>query len=936
VITQQEIDLLKKSGRTWAILGNKLGITEKGFRKGGIEYYQPSARSSEVENTFIYGPSGSGKTWTCFNLIGQSFFAEKRSWIIFDTKGSVTHDTTIHIKINGVERVVKIGDLVDILIPMSTGDHDAIPVTSMQLETLSICSNHKAKWLPVASVSKHKSPEKLLRITTRSGRVITATANHSFLMLKKGRYVPIKGSTLKIGDPVPICSSIPMGTLQSINVLDYFPPSEIIDFDQIQTTIDVINGQHVPMTIAYQNSGLQTITYSALSRYKNGELPIPTGKFKLVTKNNGKTKAFPKELQLTRNFGFFCGMFIAEGYAVNHYADRSITITNQDSHLIDKVIEWINHVGLYYKKQYHKNSLKGIRIRSLPLTRLLTTWFGDGTVTNSGTKFIPPFIFNANEDFLKGFLDGYMSGDGSIRPFPRRGLTFATKSKRLQQDLNVLFSKFGMTVRFSSSKTSIGNDIHVGEFSLSDIYKFNEIGFSHAKKQHRLNEYPPIDPKSSDAKQIIDLDHVLSGLSHRKMPPSISSGISTKKSSIITACRIYDDLKNDYPKRASKLKTMINGDVWWDHITEIKKLPTTSDYVYDLQVNESENFVLGNGTFVHNSYLGCHKPNTAFGKQLRENGLRPMGIPQKLMKVIAPEFYVTSLNPSDIRDDWITNMYKIPIAFSSLPILFGITNMSAGSQYGATYDVAWKELMKRTHRKPTLEDVMEMLQMMMDGAPSGSQRWYETLMNAISRVADLTLTNDRWSPVGKALLQSAIDKKPRWIVVTFKHAEYSGDPINLAIYSAIFEEIRAIAEMSIKKKWDLRIGTFVDELQYFAPKDNAKDNIALKTTKECIYRWGRTNKIWRVWATQRNEHLVTLLQDRIEKFSRDGTYQKVIKCFSINEPGYCSLMDRQRAHKLNLNLPYFVPIIKSAPPMFEVEVPVEPLRVRDRSPQTDS
>jgi hypothetical protein len=55
---------------------------------GGIAYYEPSAYDSQYENTLVYGASGSGKTWVGISLMIQSFLAEKRTWVMIDTKGS--------------------------------------------------------------------------------------------------------------------------------------------------------------------------------------------------------------------------------------------------------------------------------------------------------------------------------------------------------------------------------------------------------------------------------------------------------------------------------------------------------------------------------------------------------------------------------------------------------------------------------------------------------------------------------------------------------------------------------------------------------------------------------------------------------------------------------------------------------------------------------
>jgi hypothetical protein len=317
------------------------------------------------------------------------------------------------------------------------------------------------------------------------------------------------------------------------------------------------------------------------------------------------------------------------------------------------------------------------------------------------------------------------------------------------------------------------------------------------------------------------------------------------------------------------------------------------------------------------SYRGNHLAHERFSSELRELGLEPRGIPPELMVVTAPEYYINGLSRRKIERDQITHSYRIPISVASIPILFEITKLQSNTQYAATYNMEWKKMLARTMGSPTKQDLYNMLNNISMNANSTIQRWSENLIDRIQAAEDLTLTESQYSPVGAALLQAAYDHRPRWIVVTFKHAENSGDPINLAIYAAVLDEIRRITELAKDHDLDLRVGLCVDELQYYADKDK-KDTVAFTQTKECIYRWGRSNRLFRVWATQKNEHLDTLLQDDINEFKRTGTYQKVINFFTIKDPGYCAYMDRQRQNAFDLNLPYIVPYVKTPPPQFKI------------------
>lgn len=619
------IQKLQKAGRSPLVLGRRLQIDRKGRNDVGLEFYYPDPNPDNVENLFNYGQSGSGKTWGMMNLVGQSYWFEKRTWVIIDSKGSVSYDTLVYVRINGREQVLSIGEIIDRYIPDSHNTHEALDITD-DLYVLSLGNDHKLQWKPVRQVSKHRATDKVLKFTTRSGREIISTKNHSFVMLQNGKYQSIRGDKLKIGDYIPV---------------------------------------------SYETVFLKT-TY--------GDNP-------------------------------------------------------QEKYLID-VKDTLSVVN------YDENAI------SLPL-----------------------------------------------------------------------------------------------------------------------------------------------------------------------AYDVYEDLRKDFPKNAEKLKLMLDGDVWWDAIKTIEEIESPSEFVYDFAVKDTENFMLANGMVVHNSYLGNHLPNDEYKDELKKYGLRPMGIPKKYMVVTAPEYYINGLSNQEIEMDQITDSYRIPISMANIPILFSITKLNPNTMYSSSYDMNWKKMMARTRRRPKKVDLYNMLNEIMIGQNNTTARWYETLINKIRDAEDLTLTENSFSPVGKALLQSAYDHKPRWIVVTFKHADASADSINLAIYAAVLEEVRRVTTIVKRMNFDLRVGLYVDEMQYYLRDTNTP---AYQQTVEAIYRWGRSNRLFRVWGTQTNRHLDPLLQDDIRKFDREGTYQKVIHFTRIGGPGYCTYMDRQRENAFDLEAPYYAPLVKTPPPMFKI------------------
>src|SRR3989454_6439429 len=130
---------------------------------------------------------------------------------------------------DGGVRVVPMGVLVDGLMsrPPTDGDGStewcALP-DGHRLEVPSLTAEGKVIWKPVQSASRHLHRNPLLRIRTRLGRTITATANHSFVTRRNGHIEPILGSELRLGDRVPVLRrwSVPSHA-QELDLEEFLP-----------------------------------------------------------------------------------------------------------------------------------------------------------------------------------------------------------------------------------------------------------------------------------------------------------------------------------------------------------------------------------------------------------------------------------------------------------------------------------------------------------------------------------------------------------------------------------------------------------------------------------------------------------------------------------------------------------------------------------------
>ena len=112
----------------------------------------------------------------------------------------------------------QIGDLVDSILEnacdikfhLGVDSVAGIPCKDIEIYVHTVDpATSKTAWKPVCEVSRHPASGGMVKIHTKSGRIITTTLSHSHLKRSEdGTIIPIRGDELQIGDFVPVCSKL--------------------------------------------------------------------------------------------------------------------------------------------------------------------------------------------------------------------------------------------------------------------------------------------------------------------------------------------------------------------------------------------------------------------------------------------------------------------------------------------------------------------------------------------------------------------------------------------------------------------------------------------------------------------------------------------------------------------------------------------------------
>lgn len=154
---------------------------------------------------------------------------------------------------------------------------------------------------------------------------------------------------------------------------------------------------------------------------------------------NAKTR-FP----LTYDTAWLLGFYVAEGSS-DHATRVVLAMGKRNMKLHRRIKAIVSSIGYSVCRGYSHSTIDAI-IGSRLLAKAFPSWCGNGATH----KHVPAFILNHNDDgILRAFLDGYLTGDGSIGKRGKkagRGIVVraTTSSKILALQLQLLVARLGM------------------------------------------------------------------------------------------------------------------------------------------------------------------------------------------------------------------------------------------------------------------------------------------------------------------------------------------------------------------------------------------------------------------------------------------------------------------------------------------------------------
>jgi len=515
-----------------------------------------------------------------------------REGLIDTAVKSVTADTRIVIMEAGQAKTVRIGDWVDAHLAAREGDVEYFPdeadLEMLQLDAAtyipSVAPDGTVTWGKVAAVTRHDPGNQLYRVETLGGRSVIVTASKSLLIWNPDTKLLEQRNTpdVRPGDCMPITMVLPEPPVitSSITVSNYLPKSEYLygtDFHQAQAAVDaaMVERERVPAGWWAENNGKTfTLPYENKGRFvrtlsRSNTTNISTGYVYPFTTNRDGAR-IPDQLPLNAENGLFLGLFLAEGNV--DVKSGYVGITNNSLEICQFVHDWFESHRISTTEESHVNAIGGttttVRGFSTVLAKLLDTICGHG----AGNKRVPAEAFAAPLDFVKGLLNGYFSGDGTLT---HNSIESGSASQELTEGITMLLSRLGVFAKMFKTQLKSNN---IGTENIQPTYRLsvraqwasrlaeNITFIDVAKEQKRQSLCATAQHRNFQSQKDVVLDEIVTIelVSPDKYPKMYDLTVpETFTFGLANGLQVYDTADSGYMQR-QLVKTMEDLMTWHD------------------------------------------------------------------------------------------------------------------------------------------------------------------------------------------------------------------------------------------------------------------------------------------------------------------------------------------------------------------------------------
>ena len=461
-------------------------------------------------------------------------------------------------------------------------------------------------------VRSRRAGRKVVKLRTRSGRTLTASADHPLFAPTGWTAI----GNLVTGDRIAIAREISVvGRAQSLpRTHAVSTPRTVVaragrkyDAAVVQTVIDRYQAGATATAIAAQVKLRWQTVQHMLARH---DIPL---------RRNVVGIAIPTET--SEAFWRWMGYFIAEGCAEDLAKGAGkIWWTNTDPALRSDFIALSREL---FDVEARERNPAQISIYSRDLVRFLEE-LGMPSPINSGNKCVPPLLYRCSDREIAAFLSAYFDGDGTVSG-TQAEISAMTKSRELADGLVMLFARLGVVAfvkpveRTIPGKWTESRTYYQTTVSGTQLMRLGEmLELRHPTKRCRLAQHAA---RLATSKQPSNWDtvplppdtcrRVRQGLRLTQAATGLASSVNNIENGHTTptprlARQLLDvlsghDREGRYSAELAEMRTIASEDLAWDTIEAIDEVEGDLD-LYDITVPGAGSFV-ASGIVAHNCHI---------------------------------------------------------------------------------------------------------------------------------------------------------------------------------------------------------------------------------------------------------------------------------------------------------------------------------------------
>ncbi|MBI3412489.1 MAG: DNA topoisomerase VI subunit B [Candidatus Aenigmarchaeota archaeon] len=498
-------------------------------------------------------------------------------------------------------------------------------------KVLSMTKDLKIKPQKVHAVQKFKNVHKILKIETRTGRVLKLTQNNELPTIINGEIIWKAAGELGAGDFVATPRRLAVDGRKP-HILELMDEDcvKVHDIEAVRYLMSKCASKFYGIKNVAKNLGIDYNTLKSYNR-KNSSVGRPTlstlrklcelsgsdypGTMKSVKEISYADNGFPNPVKITvpdvcEDLLYVLGLLNSDGYI----SKREIVFTNIDPTL---------HEAFAQKTE----KLFGIKVKSY---RPFTSSFSNKTVYNV-LRVLEDHLPELDDSLIVSWLKGVADGDGWVacRKGKIRSIGIATAKRNEAEFVQTMLLRLGIQSKIerqlpSNTVGKTGDRIiktlkpkdNIVIYDFWNVAKFASlVGFRQQKMARRLAEsiVNTIDCKQQH--DVLDVGVLLkrlrqeNGLFQHSLCFSDQTIRQAEKSNrMLTRNNLQSLLTSKQLKGDAygALKLLAFSDILWDRIIGITEVPH-EEYVYDLTM-ESDNFVADN--------IVMHNCGIAYGGEL--------------------------------------------------------------------------------------------------------------------------------------------------------------------------------------------------------------------------------------------------------------------------------------------------------------------------------